>query len=48
MSDLYILTDGIVTKGIKEIESFIKLINDINNQRKIKVRINTVSFLVGG
>lgn len=48
LSDVYIWSDGIVTSGTKDVNEFVKLINSTNSQRKLKVRINTVSFLVGG
>ena len=34
--------------GTQGINDFIMLIDSINAQRRIKIRINTVSFLVGG
>jgi hypothetical protein len=34
--------------GTQGVNDFIKLIDSINAQRRNKIRINTVSFLVGG
>lgn len=48
LSDAYIWSDGIITQGTKDVNDFIKLIESSNSLRPVKVRINTVSFLVGG
>jgi len=45
---LYIWSDGLVSSGLHELNDFFALIDSINAQRRIKIRINTVSFLVGG
>jgi len=42
------LSDGLIPSGTQGVSDFIKLIDSINAQRRIKIRINTVSFLVGG
>jgi len=38
----------VVPSGTQGVSDFIKLIDSINAQRRIKIRINTFSFLVGG
>jgi len=48
LSDVYIWSDGTITSGTTDVNEFIKLINSTNSQRKLKIRINSVSFLVGG
>ncbi|KAL4479853.1 hypothetical protein ABPG74_020369 [Tetrahymena malaccensis] len=48
LSDLYIFSDGIITQGSSSIEDLLRLIYETNAPKRNKVRINTVSFLVGG
>ena len=45
---MYIWSDGVGSTDSYGVNDFIKLIDSINTQRRIKIRINTVSFLVGG
>lgn len=48
LSDVYILSDGIVTQNTNKLEDFISYIDFQNSRRKNKIRINTISFLLGG
>ncbi|KAL4454347.1 hypothetical protein ABPG74_012304 [Tetrahymena malaccensis] len=48
ITDLYIWSDGIITEGTSNINDFVNLIKETNSQRRNNIRINTVSFLVGG
>lgn len=48
LSEVHIWSDGLVPSGTQGVNDFIKLIDSINAQRRINIRINTVSFLVGG
>ncbi|KAL4454348.1 hypothetical protein ABPG74_012305 [Tetrahymena malaccensis] len=48
ITDLYLWSDGITTEGTIYINDFIKLVEETNYRRGTKIRINTVSFLVGG
>ncbi|KAL4454351.1 hypothetical protein ABPG74_012308 [Tetrahymena malaccensis] len=48
ITDIYLLSDGISTEGTIYINDFIKLVEETNSHRRSKIRINTVSFLIGG
>ncbi|KAL4500497.1 hypothetical protein ABPG72_003448 [Tetrahymena utriculariae] len=48
ITDLYIWSDGIITEGTSNINDFVKLVKETNPQRRSNIRINTVSFLIGG
>ncbi|KAL4479851.1 hypothetical protein ABPG74_020367 [Tetrahymena malaccensis] len=48
LSDVYILSDGIITQGTSSINDLVRLISETNVPKRNKIRINTISFLVGG
>ncbi|EAS03492.1 transmembrane protein, putative (macronuclear) [Tetrahymena thermophila SB210] len=47
LSDVYIFSDGVITEGNRLVKDYVKLISDTDAPRRNKIRINTVSFLVG-
>ncbi|EAS03491.2 von willebrand factor type A domain protein (macronuclear) [Tetrahymena thermophila SB210] len=48
LSEVFIFSDGIITEGTSSVNDFTKLISKTNVPRRNKIRINTVSFLIGG
>ncbi|KAL4509388.1 hypothetical protein ABPG72_018319 [Tetrahymena utriculariae] len=48
LSDVYIFSDGRITQGTSSVNDLVGLVYETNVPKRNKVRINTISFLVGG
>ncbi|EAR93541.2 Von willebrand factor type A (vWA) domain was originally protein (macronuclear) [Tetrahymena thermophila SB210] len=48
LNTIYLLSDGVPNSGVMTIEGIKKYLTDKNQNRQEKVKINTISFILGG